>query len=129
MSEPEAWEVFWGGHILVEVYGYSIAEARKIILDLRDWMKAVGLYPGFLKNQSDSFSSFSIEISKQVGKELSFSYICKKILETCLDEQTGIITEQYRHTIIGENVSGGFYGTKHLNISNHFDEFRYNMDK
>ncbi|MBT3369026.1 MAG: hypothetical protein HN416_17925 [Nitrospina sp.] len=128
MSEAEAWEVFWGGHILVELDGYSIAEAKRIISDLRDWMKSVGLYPGFSKSQRDSVS-ISIEISKQVGKELSFSYICKEILEKGFDEETKIVTERYRHFIIGETASGRFYGTKRLNISNHFDEFMYNMCK
>ena len=125
ISEADAWEVFFGGHILVESNGYSIAESKKIIADLRDWIKSVGLYPGFSKNQRDNFS-ISIEISKEWGQDYSFSYICKEILEYIKNEETDIITERYRNSIIGETVSGRFYGSKQLNISDYFAEF---MDK
>jgi hypothetical protein len=128
MSEAQAWEVFWGGHVLVEMYVYSIAESKTIIADLRSWMKSMGLYPGFSKNQRESFS-ISIYISKLWGVDCSFSYICRETLQYTLDEETDIVTERYKNSIIGETDPGRFYGTKRLNISDDFVEFMGKMYK
>jgi hypothetical protein len=149
-SVDQAWEIYFGGHILVEQHAYSILESKTIISDLRKWMKSVRLYPSvhdrsvkFLSEErslGDSelqfplgdnelhFSSIGIDILRKWSDRDSFVYLAKHVLECSTDQKTRITTERYILKRPGGEFNGRTIDKKSIQISHHFQDFCTKLD-